>query len=248
MRSTIATVLTLGLLSACGTPVPNSGPGVGFSTPSPDQQARDAALEGAPPAGQPFPLPPAISDETRLVEAPTAVEDLGSDDIAAQTTAALAATGGISTPATVSSSQIAPAAPAGSGQPAPGISDEQDFEAVASRESIESDADRIAANRAQYQVVPPTELPQRPSSDQPNIVNYALSTDHAPGTRVYSRSGVNTASRVARNCARYSSPDLAQGAFLSSGGPQQDQYGLDPDGDGFACSWDPTPYRQAKQN
>ncbi len=51
-----------------------------------------------------------------------------------------------------------------------------------------------------------------------------------------------------RNCAKYGSPDLAQMAFLSKGGPKRDRMGLDPDGDGYACSWDPAPFRQAVKN
>ena len=34
---------------------------------------------------------------------------------------------------------------------------------------------------------------------------------------------------------------------LERGGPQRDRLGVDPDGDGFACSWNPTPFR-AVQN
>lgn len=124
------------------------------------------------------------------------------------------------------------------------ISDEQDFNAVSSRETIESDAQRIARNRAQYQVVQPTALPQRQGGGGPNIVAFALSTTHAPGTPVYRRSGFGGNGSA---CARYGSTDLAQEAFLSEGGPERDRKGLDPDGDGFACGWDPRPFRAAKQ-
>ena len=41
--------------------------------------------------------------------------------------------------------------------------------------------------------------------------------------------------------------DVAQEAFLAQGGPQSDRKGLDPDGDGFACDWDPRPFRAALQ-
>ena len=44
------------------------------------------------------------------------------------------------------------------------------------------------------------------------------------------------------------SSDLAQKAFLSRGGPERDILLLDPDGDGFACKWDPRPFRLAVQN
>ncbi|MGQ0566076.1 MAG: hypothetical protein ACT4OK_13540 [Gemmobacter sp.] len=124
------------------------------------------------------------------------------------------------------------------------ISDENDFNAVSARETIESDAERIARNRAQYQVVQPTDLPQRQGGSGPNIVSFALSTTHAPGTPVYRRSGFGG---NGSNCGRYGSTDLAQEAFLSEGGPERDRRGLDPDGDGFACGWDPRPFRAAKQ-
>ncbi len=124
------------------------------------------------------------------------------------------------------------------------ISDEQDFSAVSARETIESDKERIARNRANYEVVQPTALPQRTGSSGPNIVAFALSTTHAPGTPVYRRSGFKGNGSA---CARYGSSDLAQEAFLAEGGPDRDRKGLDPDGDGFACGWDPRAFRAAKQ-
>ena len=45
------------------------------------------------------------------------------------------------------------------------------------------------------------------------------------------------------NCGRFRDADAAQRAFLAGGGPESDRYGIDPDGDGFACRWDPAPYR-----
>jgi hypothetical protein len=41
---------------------------------------------------------------------------------------------------------------------------------------------------------------------------------------------------------------MAQIAFLERGGPKRDTLGLDPDGDGFACYWDPAPFRKAVSN
>ena len=127
-----------------------------------------------------------------------------------------------------------------------GISDEQDFNAVAARETIESDAERIARNRAEYVVVEPGALPQRPGDTGPNIVEFALATNHAPGVQLYKRGGISVRSQDAA-CAKYASPDQAQQAFLERGGPERDRLGVDPDGDGFACSWDPRPFRTALQ-
>lgn len=123
-----------------------------------------------------------------------------------------------------------------------GISDEQDFEAVSNRESIESDRERLAAQRDAFQEIRPGTLPTRGGAGGPNIVQYALATRHQVGERVYQRAAANP-ERSRRACARFASPDLAQIAFLESGGPQRDRRGLDPDGDGFACDWDPAQFR-----
>ena len=128
----------------------------------------------------------------------------------------------------------------------PGISDENDFDAVASRESIESDAQRRAAQAAARQQILPQALPTRSGDGGPNIVDYALSTSHGLGQQVHTRSALTTQSRFQRNCAKYRTADEAQRDFLARGGPSRDRLGIDPDGDGFACGWNPTPYRAAR--
>ena len=126
------------------------------------------------------------------------------------------------------------------------ISDENDFGAVSARETIESDKARIERNKAQYTVDQPTALPTRPGDEGPNIVQYALSATNNVGEPIYKRSGLGLTNSD-RACAKYPSPDLAQQAVLEAGGPERDRKGLDPDGDGFACSWDPRPFRTALQ-
>lgn len=127
----------------------------------------------------------------------------------------------------------------------PGISDEQDFAAVSARETIESDRERLKQQRAQYQEFQPTAVPAREGGGRPNIVEYALSTRHDPGQMQFRRTGFRPLAKNERNCAKYGSPDIAQEAFLANGGPRKDRENLDPDGDGFACGWDPRPYRNA---
>ncbi|MPQ94497.1 hypothetical protein [Thioclava sp. JE_KL1] len=83
-------------------------------------------------------------------------------------------------------------------------------------------------------------------SSGPNLAAYALSVSNRPGDSVYKRSGIKLTSSD-KACAKYVSADQAQRAFLSAGGPQKDRLNLDPDGDGFACGWDPTPFQQARQ-
>lgn len=259
LTKTLGLGAIIGFMVACSPSVPDSG--AGFDTIE-AQRARDAELT----TGMPLAAPTVLSEETLAPAAipttlpmgaapptvvaqplPQAVSQTAgtgqSADIAAETAAALALASANSGQAPL---QASPSNPAPQNQAA--ISDENDFSAVSSRQSISSDAERIAQNRAQYQVVTPTVLPTRQGTAQPNVVDYALSTSNPRGSKVYSRSGFNGAAKAARNCARYPSPDLAQSAFLAKGGPQKDRQGLDPDGDGYACAWDPAPYRQAAKN
>ena len=122
------------------------------------------------------------------------------------------------------------------------LSDENDFEAVSERQSIESDAERVEKNRALYVLIEPTSLPRRPGSNVPSIVEYAITTTNPVGTQLYSRQFASK-TRFDWNCAKYSSQSAAQEAFLVWGGPKVDPKGIDPDGDGFACYWDPKPFR-----
>lgn len=79
----------------------------------------------------------------------------------------------------------------------------------------------------------------------PNLFVYALSTQHNVGDARYNRSHPLRWRRWESACAQYPSQDLAQEAFLAAGGPVNDPNHLDPDGDGYACWWDPAPFRQA---
>lgn len=229
--------LILAALSACAPQVPESGQGVGFDNSFDAQRQRDADLAqgtfGVPETGQP-PVPgsaEATAAETTRILDETRAGTPGSAELNSG----------------VAPVQATPGNPPPLSLDNPGISDENDFDAVAERQSIESDAERIANNRAQYEVVQPEALPARPGGDQPNIVAFALSTSHAKGQNVYARAGFGGESRAARNCAVYASPDLAQIDFLERGGPTRDRKGLDPDGDGYACAWDPAPFRKASE-
>ncbi len=221
-------------LTACSPPVPDSGAGVGFDNRhnrgsferyedhSNYRARRDAELAGnRPPATVPSPNPiPSAS-------APPAGE-----------------TAGPPVPNT-------PPADGDSAAPGPeinlnnpSISDEQDFDAVSNRHSIESDAERLKAQRDAYEVIEPTAVPRRNGTGGPNIVEYALATSNAVGEKVWTRSILSTRNKYERNCAKYASADIAQEEFLRAGGPKRDKLGLDPDGDGFACGWNPAAYRR----
>ncbi|MFL4472048.1 hypothetical protein ACERZ8_19995 [Tateyamaria armeniaca] len=237
-------------LAACQPAIPDSGAGiadpgrgVGFDNPS-TLAAREAALSRSTIAPAPS-VGTSTLPQAGSATAPRAVSDPQGLDaelaqIATQNDAAAARAN--------SGENVVNASPSNAAPPLlnnPGISDENSFDAVASRQSIESDAARIAANRQQYEVIQPTALPSRSGNTQPNVVQYALQTSHPRGTQVHRRVSIASAARTQRNCAQYNSSDEAQIDFLAFGGPERDRKGLDPDGDGYACGWDPAPFRRA---
>ncbi len=124
----------------------------------------------------------------------------------------------------------------------PKISDTQDFGAVTEKVSIEQDKALLQAQRKEFKVIAPTKLPKRVKTI--SVVQYALSTTNPLGVKKYSRFNPLGAQLAKRNCARYDESDQAQLAFLRAGGPRRDPLNLDPDGDGFACSWSPDTYRK----
>lgn len=221
----------LGVMAACDNVTPVAG--TGFNTPA-YQAQREAELAGQGYAGNPLLPPDQVSEQPLSAQGATGGDSAA--DIANQTAVALASTSGQPIPTAVPPANNT------------AISDEQDFAAVSDRRSIDADAARIEQNRQTYEVVAPTAIPERGQDGQPNIVKYALSTSNPVGTQLYSRAGFNLEAKAERNCAQFTSPDQAQLDFLSNGGPQRDRKGLDPDGDGYACAWDPSPFRSAVNN
>ncbi|MCX7300521.1 MAG: hypothetical protein NTX73_09135 [Rhodobacterales bacterium] len=241
------------LLAGCAPQVPDSGVGFGdYTTYQAERAQTEAALTGAPSVGTtalaPATVPPGGIPPSDLAAAGIGVTGTtGAYSTVPVTGAPLNAMGtGASvdlnrtTGVQASPSNAAPAIVAGTSG---GIS-QQDFESVTARESIEGDAALRAQQAAQYQVIQPTALPEQPQNVGPNIVAYALAAPNRVGQEWYSRF-VMAGARFERNCARYTSPDEAQRAFLDRGGPENDPLGIDPDGDGFACAWDPSPFLAA---
>ncbi len=220
MRNALLITTALAALAACSPPIPDSGPAAQATTraaPPPDAASTAAAVLGVDGAGaQPDVQPPVTGAAPATAEG--APLSAMADDAA---TAEIPSDGAT-------------------------ISDEQSFSAVSARETIASDAERIDANRAQYVVIEPTDLPPRPDGSGASIVAYALATTNVPGQALYRRLGLSGQARYERNCAKYGGLDKAQEAFLDAGGPKRDRFGLDPDGDGFACFWDPRPFRAAQ--
>lgn len=226
MRSLFAVLVVAGV-AACGAPVPDSGAGVGFDdydTYLSQKQARDAELR-AQRSGQTTVAPPLAT---------TPEQQTANDAVAAVRGSSGQPARGESVPTGIQSTSP--------NLNNPTISDEQDFQAVAGRQSIESDAERRRVQSSQYQVIAPKAVPSRPGGGGKTPVEFALETSHPVGQKVYRRS-VFSASKAEKACSAYRSAELAQDAFLRAGGPQKDKLGVDPDGDGYACSWNPAKYR-----
>lgn len=234
VKKSIAIVGMIAALAACEPTVPDSGAGVGFNDYANfelERARREAALNGSGRVALPS-APAATGQPTTQAIPSTELQAAGIGASSVDPGAPLSAINpAANTPTTVPANQNNP-----------GISDENDFSAVASRETIQSDAARRQQQASVREVIEPTAIPARPTATGPNIVAYALGAPNRLGQEWYSRSILSGQGRFQRNCAAYNNPDAAQRDFLARGGPDRDPRGIDPDGDGFACGWDPAPF------
>lgn len=272
-RSIVALGLAAVALAACTPAVPDSGAGVGFGEYSTYDAQREAQLNGsaAPaavgvmPGAQPI-AAPGFSTETlgaaidrAAGPAPTAATAPLPPVMAPGQTGAVIGTPIGALPAATDPLAATPAATSLDPALAPATSLDPALAPMTSLDPMLQPAvpaapavDPLAVAPAPapvaavpvVPVIPVAPLPERTSSGAPNIVQFALTTSHPVGTPMYDRGSLQLSSPE-RACAKYGSSDLAQEAFLEAGGPEKDRKGLDPDGDGYACSWDPTPFRAA---
>lgn len=217
--------------------------GVGFG----DYQRflREHATEPAPRrSGVPYSVPPETRQQPILppasmpANAPTTLDSVPVRERPAQAAAATGAPLSIATQplAPVTPSAPAPAPAAGT---EPTVRDQQIYHAGESRR-ITPDG----AAPAQAEIVTAS-IPAPSEHGGPNLVAYALASSNPVGTEIYRRINPLRWSRWENACLQYRNQDAAQQAFLENGGPGRDRDNLDPDGDGYACWWDPTPLRQA---
>ncbi|WP_114966357.1 hypothetical protein [Alkalilacustris brevis] len=237
-------VIGMFALAACEPAIPDSGAGVGFgdyneymraqsaqsAQPRAAEPRQTAALQ---PPGAPLSAIPAL-DAPAADQGWQTADDDSPDALAREALAAIGGGAAASAPQAGDGPAEWPVATAS------GVS-QQTFDPSAPRD--ETAAERNARLAAQYETVAPEALPERPA-DTTNIVAYALSTTHRVGQERHRRSPIQFRNHE-RACAQFASQDLAQEEFLLRGGPERDPLNLDPDGDGFACWWDPEPFRAA---
>lgn len=117
------------------------------------------------------------------------------------------------------------------------ISNNQNFEIVSERETIETDAAKLNELRRTYKVFGATSLPTR--RGKIDLTGFAKDNQNKTvGRKKYPRKR-KSYENAGAFCADYKDQDLAQLALLANGGPKKDPLLLDRDGDGFACAWTP---------
>ena len=81
------------------------------------------------------------------------------------------------------------------------------------------------------------------SFDYVNVAKFARTAKNKKGEKIFTRSSFSIYDNW-NECSKFKTKDQAQRNFLKNGGPYKDRFNLDPDGDGFACDWDPEIYRK----
>ncbi|MSU88663.1 hypothetical protein GE300_03390 [Rhodobacteraceae bacterium 2CG4] len=257
MKHLMLLVAGAAVLSACNSTVPAGGQGY-FDPPPP------APLPGFPaypdyPAPQAGTNAPQSQPGTAVAGAPrssVAVDPDPNSQLARDVTDTLRATA----PSGAATAQPPLPGPAAGVQAAPGsaaaMPGTEDIGINPNDESInlslstqeEQKRQREAAERrrqaaqSQLVIVEPEPVPQ--VDVNANVVAFARETTHPLGTKVYNRPVFRDRRQSASVCRRFESNEEAQRQFLANGGPNTDRYNLDPDGDGFACDFDPEKYRR----
>ena len=240
MRKAVGFVLTGLVLAACEPSVPNSAAGVGFGDYQSYLQQREAALQGAPMTTTTLPAP-GQPGAPLSATTPAAPSTAASGNRAALDAAAAAAPQG-----TIGAEALAAlraTAPSGPG-PAPVNPTTGEYVGVNGQPRAPGLPMDAMSHYDGTRPAPVTDMTTAGAAG-PNLAAYALAATNTLGQRVYERNGFKMTA-TDKACAKFVSPDLAQRAFLEKGGPVKDPGNLDPDGDGFACSWDPRPFQAAR--
>ena len=221
-------------LAACEPSVPNSAAGVGFGDYQSYMKEREAALQGAPVSATT--LPPAGHSTAPYANTAAYGHSATLDAAAAKTTQ-----GTIGADAIAALRATAPSSPG----PAPVNPATGEYVGVNGQPRAPGLPMDAMSHYDGTRAAPVTDMTAAGAAG-PNLAAYALSATNTLGQKVYERNGFKMTS-TEKACGKFVSTDLAQRAFLEKGGPVKDPGNLDPDGDGFACAWDPRPFQAARQ-
>ncbi|QHQ34029.1 hypothetical protein [Algicella marina] len=260
MRPVIGLGLLLAVAACSEEPAGGQGP---FDPPPPPKVnsplfATPGTQDFQPfPQTRPIPVPPSGSSSDQLAQdvattlrtTPPPPGTPGSIVPSTTTTATITQPTATVQPQQVQSAQVVPGTGPGAGLPDDiGINpNDQSIDLNQSSQAEQKRQREIAEQRrllAQQQlvIVQPEAVEQ--VDPNANVAKFARETTHPKGTKVYNRPAFRDRVQSASVCRRFSSDDDAQRQFLANGGPTTDRFNLDPDGDGFACRFDPETYRK----
>lgn len=119
--------------------------------------------------------------------------------------------------------------------------DPSNLEAIAEGAIAESEGAAAASGGVFDNIQPQQAGDVLPPPLIPRVAAFALRTTHQPGQRQWRRNPLRADGQSI--CTQFPTRDQAQDRFLRDGGPERDPNGLDPDGDGFVCGFDPSALR-----
>lgn len=234
-------IALIAVLGACATDVRGPAGGYGpFDPPPPAPFVPPEAISTLPPVDGQQPLNPAVAG-AQTPGAPAEADPNAA--LARDVTAALGATGapsGDTTQTTQVGETVLPGS-MGIDPNADSINLNLSSQEQQIRERTVAQQRREAAQQ-QLVIVEPEPVPQQDTNA--NVVQFARETTHPVGTKRYNRPAFRDRIQSASVCRRFDNDDEAQRQFLANGGPSTDRFNLDPDGDGFACQFDPEKYRK----
>ncbi len=245
VRASFIASAALIVLASCDDTGPAGGQGY-FDPPAPAPIFDETPITRLPPQPQTAVIlpdiqaQPPVSDpalaQTQIAQAPAVppAQDPGATALAQDVTAVLEAT---------APQPVDPNADIGIDPNDQSINLAEQSQEQQKRQREIAAAQRQAA-RDQLVVIEPEPVPQ--VDPNANVVAFARGTSHPVGTKRYNRPAFRDRIQSRNTCRRFASADEAQREFLAAGGPRTDRFNLDPDGDGFACTFDPEPYRALK--
>ena len=95
-------------------------------------------------------------------------------------------------------------------------------------------------------IITPEQIEETYQNSDINLARYARQASNLVGEKIYVR--LSKRNKKSDPCFRFISDDDSQRFFLEKGGPVKDLWNLDPDGDGFACKWNPDSYKKFYSN
>ncbi|NNU79988.1 hypothetical protein HMH01_05995 [Halovulum dunhuangense] len=261
MKRTASLIGLLAALAACDNSAPAGGQGY-FDPPPPARFVPPTDSISTLPStgtqpGQPAFGQPMMAGTPGMEGGPASALSVDPDPNAALARDVTAALQGTNT--TTSGAILPPGAPPPPGTPVAQVGDvlvagdmgidpnDQSIDLNASSLEVQERQRAVAqqmreAAQSQLVVVEPMPVPQQDINA--NVVAFARETTHPVGTKRYNRPAFRSRIQSASVCRRFETNDEAQRQFLANGGPETDRFNLDPDGDGFACEFDPERYRR----